>query len=78
MSSFIADLKTILPQSEWPLAVAALRNEPTLWAELQQPEFAAQALAAAGSLRAAWAPAFLGLVRLALPELYEGLHAEFS
>lgn len=72
MSSFIADLKTRLPQSEWPLVVAALRNEPTLWAELQQADFGAQALEAAGAQRNAWSPAFLGLLRLG----QSGLHAE--
>ncbi|MCW5873615.1 MAG: tetratricopeptide repeat protein [Anaerolineales bacterium] len=78
MSSFIADLKNSLPQNEWPLVVAALRNEPTLWAELQETVFAALALEAAGSQRTAWSPAFLGLVRLGHTGLYESLRKELS
>ncbi|UYN89525.1 MAG: tetratricopeptide repeat protein [Anaerolineales bacterium] len=76
MSSFIADLKTRLPQSEWPLVVAALRNEPTLWAELQDAGFGAQALEAAGTQRNAWSPAFLGLLRLGQAGLHEELRAK--
>ncbi|MCL4256890.1 MAG: tetratricopeptide repeat protein [Anaerolineales bacterium] len=76
MSSFIADLKNALPQSEWPLVVAALRNEPTLWAALQEAEFGTQALQAAGAQRIAWSPAFLGLLRLGQVGLHEELRAE--
>ncbi len=78
MSSFIADLKNSLPQNEWPLVVAALRNEPTLWAELQEAAFASLALKTAGSQRSAWSPAFLGLVRLGQQGLFEELRAELN
>ncbi|MBX3002681.1 MAG: tetratricopeptide repeat protein [Anaerolineales bacterium] len=76
MSTFIADLKQCLPQAEWPLVVAALRNEPSLWAALQQAPFGEQALAAAGAERQAWSPAFLGLLSLEQPAtVYEELRA---
>lgn len=76
MSSFIADLKNRLPQSEWPLVVAALRNESTLWAELEADGFGAQALEAAADSRERWSPAFLGLLRLDLAQLFEALRSE--
>lgn len=76
MSSFIADLKGRLPQSDWPLVVAALRNEPTLWAELcAEGDFGAQALEAAGTDRALWCPAFLGLLRLNQAQQHDALRA---
>lgn len=76
MSSFIADLKSRLPQSDWPLVVAALRNEATLWAELQASDFGAQALEATAGTRERWSPAFLGLLRLGQAEQFEALRAE--
>lgn len=75
MTSFIADLKNRLPQAEWPLVVAALRNEATLWAELEGDGFGAQALEAAADSRERWSPAFLGLLRLDHVELFEALRA---
>jgi tetratricopeptide (TPR) repeat protein len=76
MNSFIADLKSHLPQSDWPLAVAALRNEPTLWAELQEGGFGAQALEASADHRERWSPGFLGLLRLNQAEQFDGLRAD--
>lgn len=76
MSSFIADLKSRLPQRDWPLVVAALRNEATLWAELQLSDFGAQALEAAAGTRERWSPAFLGLLRLGQAEQFETLRAD--
>ncbi len=75
MSSFIAQLKNRLPQSDWPLVVAALRNEPTLWAELQAEGFGAQALEAAAGQRENWSPAFLGLLRLDQAQQFDALRA---
>jgi tetratricopeptide (TPR) repeat protein len=74
MSSFIADLKSRIPQSEWPLIVAALRNEATLWVELEDG-FGAQALEAAADSRECWSPAFLGLLRLDQAQQFELLRA---
>jgi len=76
MSSFIANLKSRLPQSDWPLVVVALRNEATLWAQLQQSDFGAQALEAAAGTRQRWSPAFFGLLRLGQAEHFETLRAE--
>jgi tetratricopeptide (TPR) repeat protein len=76
MNSFIADLKSHLPQSDWPLVVAALRNEPTLWAELQESGFGAQALEASADHRSRWSPGFLGLLRLNQAEQFVGLRAD--
>ncbi len=76
MNSFIADLKRQLAQSDWPLVVAALRNEPTLWAELQESGFGAQALEKAAGTRDSWSPAFLGLLRLNQAEQFDGLRAD--
>ncbi|MEX1071277.1 MAG: tetratricopeptide repeat protein [Anaerolineales bacterium] len=73
MTSFIAELKRRLPEADWPLVVAALRNGAQLWADLQDRAFGAQALEAAAGQRENWSPAFLGLLRLGHAEQFESL-----
>jgi len=83
MPSFIAELKSHLPEADWPVVVAALRNEAQTWAELQdaapfgslRASFGAQALQAAGAERARWSPGFLGLLRLSQAQYFEALRA---
>ncbi|MEX2161675.1 MAG: tetratricopeptide repeat protein [Anaerolineales bacterium] len=73
MTSFIADLKSGLPEFEWPVVVSALRNEAQVWVELQDSEFAQLALKAAAGERTRWSPAFLGLLRLGQTQQFEAL-----
>jgi len=75
MTSFIARLKSRLPQADWPAVVAALRSEPQVWTELQEADFAEQALDAAGAERDRWSPAFLGLLRLGQTQQFKSLRA---
>ncbi|MEX1247640.1 MAG: tetratricopeptide repeat protein [Anaerolineales bacterium] len=73
MTSFIAALKRRLPEAAWPVVVAALRNDAQIWAELQDAQFAQQALDTAASETARWSPAFLGLLRLGQTQQFEAL-----
>ncbi len=73
MTSFIADLKRHLPEADWPVVVAALRSTPEVWAELQEPAFAEQALDTASADRERWSPAFLGLLRLEQAQQFDVL-----
>jgi len=75
MTSFIAQLKSRLPQADWPVVVAALRSETQVWAELQEPAFAELILHAAGADRERWSPAFLGLLRLEQSQQFESLRS---
>ena len=75
MTSLIAELKARLPQAEWPVVVAALRNEAQTWAELQDSTFGLQALQAAGGERMHWSPGYLGLLRLNQAQHFEPLRA---
>jgi tetratricopeptide (TPR) repeat protein len=75
MTSFIAELKRRLPETDWPLVVAALRNETQLWDRLQANGFGEQALEAAGADREHWSPAFLGLHSLSHAAQFEALRA---
>lgn len=75
MTSFIAALKGRLPEADWPVVVAALRNEAQTWAELQDSSFGQQALEAAGGERASWSPGFLGLLRVGHAQQFEALRA---
>ncbi len=75
MTSFIAELKSRLPEADWPVVVAALRNEAQTWAELQDTVFGLQALHAAGAERVRWSPAFLGMLRLSQHQYFESLRA---
>ncbi len=74
MTSFIAELKRQLPEAEWPVVVAALRNQAPLWTDLQGA-FGAQALEAAAGQRDSWSPAFLGLLRLGHADQFEILRS---
>ncbi len=75
MTSFIAQLKSRLPEADWPVVVAALRSEPQAWAELQEPAFADLVLDAAGADRNRWSPGFLGLLRLGHSQYFESLRS---
>lgn len=73
MTSFIARLKSRLPETDWPVVVAALRSEPTLWTALQEAAFVDQVLDAAGAERDRWSPGFLGLLSLGQAQQFESL-----
>lgn len=75
MTAFIAEIKKRLPQADWPVVVAALRNNAQVWAELQGALGAAALEAAAGE-RSRWAPAFLGLLQLGHADQFEALRAD--
>ncbi|MCW5878743.1 MAG: tetratricopeptide repeat protein [Anaerolineales bacterium] len=75
MTAFIADIKKRLPQADWPVVVAALRNNAQIWAELQGALGAAALDAAAGE-RSRWAPAFLGLLQLGHADQFDLLRAD--
>lgn len=74
MTSFIAELKRRLPEADWPVVVAALRNQAHLWADLQGA-FGVQALEAAAGQPENWSTAFLGLLRLGHADQFEILRS---
>ena len=60
--SFIASLKSTLPEESWPWVIPALRQDDLIWQSLQDPKFGEQALRHIGSQPDDWSPASLALL----------------
>ncbi|MCL4560255.1 MAG: tetratricopeptide repeat protein [Chloroflexi bacterium] len=64
LTSFLADLKQIIPQDDFGPVIAGLRQDPLVWQALSQPEILAQAVENADGLSKLWNPATLSLIFL--------------
>ncbi len=69
LTSFVTDLKRILPPEDYPYVITGLRQDLLVWSALSQPDFFKQALDFAGEHAELWNPSSLALLALgkALP-----------
>ncbi len=58
-------LKSIFPEDSWSWAISALRRNPTIWAEFDNPEFSQKLIQDIGVEPQSWTPGRIGAVLFA-------------
>jgi tetratricopeptide (TPR) repeat protein len=66
-TTFIARLKSTLPEPAWSRVTFALMHDPVVWETLQDDEFSGQALDQIGADPHGWNPAALAFLQLGTP-----------
>jgi len=67
IATFLISIKKIIPETDWPWVISALRQDAQIWQSLHDPEFFAKALLEFGSEPELWSPAGLSFLSLGIP-----------